>query len=47
MTACFRSIGAAFTTFDGASKASGFVIMVVVMYEGYLIAKPDMHPWFV
>nr|KAK5440522.1 hypothetical protein LTR18_007811 [Exophiala xenobiotica] len=47
MTACFRSIGAAFSTFDGASKASGFVIMVVVMYEGYLIAKPDMHPWFV
>ncbi|KAK6379538.1 hypothetical protein LTS17_006456 [Exophiala oligosperma] len=46
ITACFRAIGAAFSTFDAASKASGFVIMVTVMYAGYLIAKPEMHPWF-
>lgn len=47
MTACFRAIGAAFSTFDAASKVSGLIIMVVIMYIGYMIAKPDMHPWFV
>ncbi|KAH8671687.1 ABC-2 type transporter-domain-containing protein [Xylariales sp. PMI_506] len=47
MTAMFRSIGAAFSTFDGASKVSGLCIMVTVMYTGYMIQKPQMHPWFV
>lgn len=44
MTALFRAIGAAFSTFDGASKISGLVIMVTVMYTGYMIQKPLMHP---
>ncbi|KAK4629104.1 ABC multidrug transporter H [Fulvia fulva] len=47
MTACFRSIGAAFPNFDAASKVSGFLISALIMYTGYMIAKPDMHPWFV
>ena len=47
MTALFRSIGAAFDTFDGASKVSGFLISAAIMYTGYLIQKPQMHPWFV
>ncbi|KIW91600.1 uncharacterized protein Z519_07567 [Cladophialophora bantiana CBS 173.52] len=47
MTAVFRSIGAAFRTFDGASKVSGFLVAALIMYVGYMIAKPDMHPWFV
>ncbi|OAA59703.1 ABC multidrug transporter [Niveomyces insectorum RCEF 264] len=47
MTALFRAIGAAFRTFDGASKVSGIVIMIAVMYSGYMIPKPAMHPWFV
>ena len=47
MTALFRAIGAAFSTFDGASKVSGFTISVVLTYVGYQIAKPQMHPWFV
>jgi ABC-type multidrug transport system ATPase subunit/ABC-type multidrug transport system permease subunit len=47
MTACFRAIGAAFSTFDGASKVSGFVVGATVIYTGYMIKKPDMHPWFV
>ncbi|EXJ77766.1 ATPase [Capronia epimyces CBS 606.96] len=47
MTALFRAIGAAFRTFDAASKVSGFVIMMAIMYIGYMIAKPEMHPWFV
>ena len=47
MTALFRAIGAAFKTFDGASKVSGFLISALIMYTGYLIQKPKMHPWFV
>ncbi|KAL1960694.1 hypothetical protein VTO42DRAFT_6524 [Malbranchea cinnamomea] len=47
MTAMFRAIGAAFKTFDGASKISGFLVSALIMYTGYLIHKPKMHPWFV
>ncbi|KAH8701619.1 putative ABC multidrug transporter [Talaromyces proteolyticus] len=47
MTAMFRAIGAAAKTFDAASKISGFVITASIMYTGYLIKKPAMHPWFV
>lgn len=47
MTALFRAVGAAFSTFDGASKVSGFLISATIIYTGYLIPKPDMHPWFV
>ncbi|KFZ23491.1 hypothetical protein V502_02029 [Pseudogymnoascus sp. VKM F-4520 (FW-2644)] len=47
ITAFFRAIGAAFSTFDGASKASGLSITALVMYVGYMIQKPQMHAWFV
>lgn len=47
MIAFFRMIGSAFSTFDAASKVSGFAIAAVVIYAGYLIPKPSMHPWFV
>ena len=43
----FRAIGATAQTFDAASKISGLVITATVMYTGYLIQKPHMHPWFV
>ncbi|RYC76836.1 hypothetical protein BFJ63_vAg20289, partial [Fusarium oxysporum f. sp. narcissi] len=46
-TALFRAVGATFTTFDGASKVSGFLISATIIYSGYLIPKPQMHPWFV
>ncbi|KAE8343763.1 hypothetical protein BDV24DRAFT_172446 [Aspergillus arachidicola] len=46
MTALFRAVGALFTTFDGASKVSGFLISALIMYTGYMITKPQMHPWF-
>ncbi|KAJ6099018.1 hypothetical protein N7467_000553 [Penicillium canescens] len=45
MTALFRAVGAVFTTFDGASKVSGLLIMSTVLYSGYMIQKPKMHPW--
>ncbi|EXA28511.1 ATPase [Fusarium oxysporum f. sp. pisi HDV247] len=47
MTALFRAVGAAFATFDAASKVSGFLISATIMYSGYLIQKPLMHDWFV
>ncbi|KAL4990726.1 ABC-2 type transporter-domain-containing protein [Aspergillus falconensis] len=47
MTAVFRACGAAFKTFDDASKVSGFLISALIMYTGYMIRKPEMHPWFV
>lgn len=47
MTALFRAVGAGFSTFDAASKVSGFLISALIMYTGYMIQKPDMHPWFV
>ncbi|PWY65514.1 ABC multidrug transporter [Aspergillus eucalypticola CBS 122712] len=46
MTALFRAVGALFSTFDGASKVSGFLISALIMYTGYMIKKPQMHPWF-
>ena len=47
MTALFRAVGAAFSTFDGASKVSGFLVTAYIMYTGYMIQKPQMHDWFV
>ncbi|CZR66015.1 probable ATP-binding cassette multidrug transport protein [Phialocephala subalpina] len=46
MTALFRAIGAAFSTFDAASKLSGFLVSSLLMYNGYMIPKTEMHPWF-
>ena len=45
MTALFRAVGAAFKTFDDASKVSGLLITALIMYIGYMIPKPQMHPW--
>jgi ABC-type multidrug transport system permease subunit len=47
MTGLFRTIGAAFPNFDAASKLSGLAVIGVLLYNGYMIRKPDMHPWFV
>ncbi|KAI8933384.1 hypothetical protein NX059_009999 [Plenodomus lindquistii] len=47
MTAFFRMIGAAFKSFDAASKVSGFSVTALILYIGYQMAKPEMHPWFV
>lgn len=47
MTALFRLIGAAFPTFDAATKVSGLSTVSLFVYMGYMIIKPEMHPWFV
>jgi ATP-binding cassette subfamily G (WHITE) protein 2 (SNQ2) len=46
MTALFRAIGAAFGTFNAASKVSGFIFTAFVLYAGYQIPFPRMHVWF-
>ncbi|KAL2054657.1 hypothetical protein ABVK25_004960 [Lepraria finkii] len=46
VTAMFRLIGAASTTFDAASKISGFLVSAIIIYIGYFIPKTEMHPWF-
>lgn len=47
MTQYFRAIGAAFPTFDAATKISGLTFVSFFIYMGYMVAKPLMHPWFV
>ncbi|KAI8942075.1 hypothetical protein NX059_000174 [Plenodomus lindquistii] len=47
MTQLFKFIGSAFPSFDAATKASGFIIVACFTYAGYMIPKPEMHPWFV
>ncbi|KAH7349025.1 ABC transporter [Pyrenochaeta sp. MPI-SDFR-AT-0127] len=47
MTAFFRMVGAGFPNFDAASKVSGFAVTALILYIGYQIPKPAMHPWFV
>ena len=45
ITAMFRAVGAMFSTFDGASKVSGLLVSALIMYTGYMIPRPHMHPW--
>ncbi|KAL7902435.1 ABC-2 type transporter domain-containing protein [Trichoderma sp. TUCIM 5745] len=45
MTALYRLIGAAFPTFDAATKVSGLSTVSLFVYMGYMIIKPQMHPW--
>ena len=47
MTALFRAVGAGFPNFDAASKLSGFLVSSTLLYNGYMIPKTEMHPWFV
>ncbi|KJZ73325.1 hypothetical protein HIM_07329 [Hirsutella minnesotensis 3608] len=47
MTALFKAIGASFKSLDGASKVSGFIFLAAIIYTGFMIQKPQMHPWFV
>ncbi|KAF4998964.1 hypothetical protein FGRMN_2763 [Fusarium graminum] len=46
MTSFFRVVGAAFPTFDAATKVSGLSTVALFVYMGYMIVKPEMHPWF-
>ena len=47
LTAFFRAVGAGFKTFNDASKLSGFAVLALLLYSGFMISKGDMKPWFV
>jgi ABC-type multidrug transport system permease subunit len=47
MTAFYRMVGAAFPTFDAATKVSSLFTSAFFLYMGYMIAKPSMKDWFV
>ncbi|KAG9198157.1 hypothetical protein G6514_010427 [Epicoccum nigrum] len=42
----YRMIGAWCRHFGFASQLSGWITMVYLLYGGYLIPVPTMHPWF-
>jgi ATP-binding cassette subfamily G (WHITE) protein 2 (SNQ2) len=42
----FRMIGSFFASFNNASKVSGFWIMCVMVYAGFMIPVHKMHVWF-
>ncbi|KAJ3579017.1 hypothetical protein NPX13_g1549 [Xylaria arbuscula] len=42
----YRMIGAWNTHFGVASQIAGWSTMVIMVYAGYLIPVPQMHPWF-
>ncbi|CAK9785424.1 ABC transporter [Cutaneotrichosporon oleaginosum] len=46
MTTLFRTIGYAFNTYNDASKISGTVFTLFVLYGGFVVYQPSMHPWF-
>ncbi|KAL2821166.1 ABC-2 type transporter-domain-containing protein [Aspergillus granulosus] len=47
VNALFRSIGAACSNLEAASKVSGTIMKFLVMYTGYMIPKPHIKNWFV
>ncbi|KAI9168002.1 ABC multidrug [Paramyrothecium foliicola] len=45
-TSLYRTIGAWCRHFGLAAQISGWITMVMMVYAGYLIPVPNMHPWF-
>ena len=46
MVALFRTVAAATKTVTQALAAAGVLVLVMVIYTGYTIPRPYMHPWF-
>lgn len=46
MSQVFRTIAAATKTIPQALAMAGVILLAVVIYTGFVIPKPDMHPWF-
>ncbi|CCG82129.1 putative ABC transporter [Taphrina deformans PYCC 5710] len=47
MYAFFRMLGALVPSLDAATAISGVAIQALIVYAGYIIPRPSMHPWFV
>ncbi|ORY85494.1 putative ABC transporter [Protomyces lactucae-debilis] len=41
----FRMLGALVPSLDAATALSGIAIQALVVYAGYIIPRPSMHPW--
>lgn len=46
MSAVFRTMAAATKTVSQAMTLSGVLVLALVIYTGFAITVPDMHPWF-
>jgi ATP-binding cassette subfamily G (WHITE) protein 2 (PDR) len=46
MSAVFRTMAALTKTVSQALAFSGILVLAIVIYTGFVIAVPSMHPWF-
>jgi ABC-type multidrug transport system permease subunit len=46
MSAMFRTVAAATKTISQALAIAGVLVLAIVIYTGYTIPRPYMHPWF-
>jgi len=46
MSAIFRTMAAITKTISQAMSLAGVLVLAVVIYTGFVIAIPQMHPWF-
>ncbi|KAF2636857.1 hypothetical protein P280DRAFT_492818 [Massarina eburnea CBS 473.64] len=46
MSAVFRTLAAVTKTVSQAMALSGVLVLAIVIYTGFVIAVPNMHPWF-
>ncbi|KAH7308583.1 ABC-2 type transporter-domain-containing protein [Stachybotrys elegans] len=46
MSAVFRTMAAMTRTVSQAMSLSGVLVLALVIYTGFTITVPDMHPWF-
>lgn len=46
MSAVFRTMAAATKTVSQAMTLSGVLVLALVIYTGFAIPVPEMHPWF-
>lgn len=46
MSAIFRTLAAVTKTVSQAMALSGVMVLAIVIYTGFTIAVPQMHPWF-
>ncbi|KAK3333086.1 ABC-2 type transporter-domain-containing protein [Cercophora scortea] len=46
MSAVFRTLAAITKTVSQAMALAGVMILALIIYTGYVIAVPQMHPWF-
>lgn len=46
MSGVFRTLAAVTKTISQAMALSGVMVLALVIYTGFVITVPDMHPWF-